>query len=91
MKSKINSENMIDAQKSTTAKYNLLNLDNIEETETGLWIKEQLTRIRTIIMGTDGDEEMLEAIDFLIDDNDRWIVPELADAIRAGMSPAGKS
>ena len=38
-----------------------------------LWIKEQLDRIRGFLTERDADTDMIEAVHFLIQDNERWI------------------
>lgn len=54
-------------------------LDDIEAHETVQWINEQLGRIEGLVREHGSDEEMLEAIAYLRDENDRWDVPEVEE------------
>jgi len=53
-------------------------LRDVEETETCLWIHEQLNRMRELLVEHGADSEMLDAVDYLVDDNKGWINPEIA-------------
>lgn len=66
-------------------------LDDIEEAETGLWLHGQLSRIRAVLEGLDSDKEMLDAIDYLIEENERWIDPDIANAVRSGVFRSGEA
>jgi hypothetical protein len=62
-----------------TAKHErIVSLDDVEETETSLWVLEQLNRIQELVVEHGADDEMLEAVEYLIEDNDRWINPKTA-------------
>jgi hypothetical protein len=45
-----------------------ITLDDIDEAETALWLAAQLIRVRAFAQKHDADDEMLEAIDYLIDE-----------------------
>jgi hypothetical protein len=66
-------------------------LEDIEETETGLWVEQQLSRIRDFLVARAADSEMLDAVDYLREDNERWIDPEIAQELRAGRLHSGKA
>jgi hypothetical protein len=73
------SETSATAQTELTAKRSeIASLDDVEETATSLWIHEQLNRIRELLVEHGADDEMLDAVDYLIEDNERWINPEVA-------------
>ena len=56
-------------------------LERLQEAETTLWVKEGLDRLEEHVRATGGDEELLDLIEYLKDDNDYWLDPELvADA-----------
>jgi len=38
-------------------------IEDIEETETGLWVEQQLNRIHDFLVERDADSEMLDAVD----------------------------
>jgi hypothetical protein len=62
-------------------------LEDIEETELSIWLAAQLVRIRDFLFKVEADgvdSEMLDAIDYLIDDNDRWIDPQIARDLKSG-------
>lgn len=67
------------------------NLNEIEEAETGLWLHEQLSRIRAVLVELDSDEEMLDAIDYLIEENEQWIDPDIANAVHSGIIRSGEA
>jgi hypothetical protein len=74
----------------TTAKNDRsVSLDDIEETETSLWLLEQLNRIQKLLEEHGADDDMLDAVEYLIEDNDRWISPEIA--ARLGSTPTGNA
>ena len=56
-------------------------LNEIEETETSLWIHGQLNRIHQLIVENGADDEMLDAVNYLIEDNKGWINPEIAELL----------
>jgi hypothetical protein len=60
----------------------MASIEDIEETETSIWIRNQLQRIRDFLQENGGDDEMLDAIDYLEDDNERWIDPKIEKAPR---------
>jgi hypothetical protein len=55
-----------------------VSLDDIEETAISLWLLEQLNRIQKLLEEHGSDDEMLQAVEYLIEDNERWISPEIA-------------
>lgn len=67
------------------------NLQEIEETETSLWVGDQLSRIRGFLLEGGADCEMVGAIDYLIEDNDRWIDPQIAEDLRTGKLRPGEA
>jgi hypothetical protein len=64
-------------------------LDDIQETAVSLWVLEQLTRIQKLLEEHGADVEMLDAVEYLIWDNDRWICPEIA--ARLGSTRTGEA
>lgn len=60
-------------------------LEDIEEHETALWIDEQLGRIEALILEYGADDEMLEAISYLREENDRWSIPQVEEMEQAGL------
>ena len=60
-------------------------LEDIEEHETALWIDEQLGRIEALILEHGADDEMLEAISYLREENDRWSIPQVEEMEQAGL------
>ncbi|TNF03800.1 MAG: hypothetical protein EP321_08980 [Sphingomonadales bacterium] len=60
-------------------------LEDIEEHETALWIYEQLGRIEALVRAHGADDEMLEAISYLRDENNRWSIPQVEELERAGL------
>jgi hypothetical protein len=66
-------------------------LEDIEETETGLWVDDQLSSIRDFLVAHAAESEMLDAVDYLREDNQRWINPEIAQDLRAGRLHSGEA
>lgn len=64
-------------------------LQDVEETEDALRIREQLNRIRIFLLEGDADDEMVNTVDYLIEDNDRWISPEIEKDLLAGKLKGG--
>lgn len=60
-------------------------LEDIEEHETARWLDEQLGRIESLIREHGADDEMLEAICYLRDENDRWTIPRVEELERTGL------
>jgi hypothetical protein len=58
-----------------------VSLRDVAETQTCLWIHEQLNRIRGLLVEREADDEMLDAVDYLVEDNKGWINPEIAEAL----------
>jgi hypothetical protein len=55
-------------------------LENIDEAKTGLWVEQQLNRIRRYLVEHGADDEMLDAIDFLLEENaELWLDPQIAE------------
>ena len=77
--------------KASSNRVRTTSLEDIEETETGLWIEHQLCRIRGFLVEHGADEEMLDAIEYLREENDRWIDPKIAKDLRAGKLHAGEA
>jgi hypothetical protein len=63
-----------------------ITFDDIEGTETTLWLRTQLVRIREFMLAHDAaeDEEMMEAIDYAIEENERWCDPTVATDLGSG-------
>jgi hypothetical protein len=66
-------------------------LQEIEETETSLWVGHQLNRIRGFLLEGGADCEMVAAVDYLIEDNDGWIDPQIAEDLRTGKLRPGEA
>lgn len=64
-------------------------LEDLEEAETGLWVKAGLDRLEELVRATGGDEELLDIIDYLREDNEQWIDPEFAE--KAAQAPTALS
>jgi len=64
-------------------------VNEIEETETSLWVHEQLNRMKMLLVEHGADVEMLDALEYLIEDNKGWINPEIA--MRLGSTSAGEA
>jgi len=60
-------------------------LEDIEEHETARWLDEQLGRIEALILEHGADDEMLEAISYLREENDRWSIPQVEEMEQAGL------
>jgi hypothetical protein len=56
----------------------------IAETEICSWVEQQLKRVREFFAGHDADAEMLDAVAYLLEENDRWIDPKIAKHLLAG-------
>ena len=66
-------------------------LEDIEETETCLCVEQQLERVHAFLVERGADSEMLDAIEYLREDNDRWIDPKIAEDLRTGRLHSGEA
>jgi hypothetical protein len=73
----------------TAKRSGIASIDDVQETETSLWIHEQLNRIRELLVEHGADDEMLDAVDYLVEDNKGWIDPEIA--ARLGSAGIGEA
>lgn len=62
-------------------------LENLQEAETYLWVKEGLDRLHKLLQSIDADDDLLDLIDYLKEDNEYWVNSELlADAAQSPKS-----
>jgi len=61
-----------------------ITLDDVEEHETARWLDEQLDRIERLVREHGADDEMLEAIQYLRDENEWWASPDVEELDRSG-------
>jgi hypothetical protein len=66
-------------------------LEDIAEAEATLWIERQLSRIRARLSEYGADDDMLKAVNYLLEENDRWLNPRIADDLRAGRLHSGEA
>jgi hypothetical protein len=64
-------------------------LENLQEAETYLWVKEGLERLDKLLQSIDADDDLLDLIDYLKDDNEQWCDPEMLE--QAEQSPKSLS
>jgi hypothetical protein len=74
---------------SDTAFQRAFELRDVVETEDAMWVREQLKRIRAFLAEGDADEEMVDTVDYLIEDNERW--PESEKELLAGKLQGGEA
>jgi hypothetical protein len=59
-------------------------LQEIEQAETGLWVEQQMNRVRDLLVKHGADVEMLDAVDYMMEENSDWIDDRIAEDLRAG-------
>ena len=64
-------------------------LENLQEAETYLWVKEGLERLDKLLQSIDADDDLLDLIDYLKDENEQWCDPEMLE--QAEQSPKSLS
>jgi hypothetical protein len=64
-------------------------LENLQEAETYLWVKEGLERLDKLLQSIDADDDLLDLVDYLKDDNEQWCDPEMLE--QAEQSPKSLS
>jgi hypothetical protein len=64
-------------------------LENLQEAETYLWVREGLERLDKLLQSIDADDDLLDLIDYLKDDNEQWCDPEMLE--QAEQSPKSVS
>ena len=77
----------IDSEQPEDPAKQAVSLGDIEETETSLWLHEQLNRMQKLLVEHGADVEMLDAVEYLIEDNNGWINPEIQ--MRLGSTRTG--
>ena len=60
-------------------------LESIEAHETARWLDEQLDRIEALVREHGADDDMLEAINYLRDENGQWATSDVGELERAGL------
>jgi hypothetical protein len=63
----------------------------MEQTETGLWVEQQLNRVRDLLAKHGADDEMLDAVDYLMEEDGDWIDDRIAKDLRAGNLRSGQA
>jgi hypothetical protein len=66
-------------------------LRDADETEDAMRIREQLNRIRVFLVERDADDEMVDTVNYLIEDNESWISPEIEKGLLAGKLQGGEA
>ena len=62
-----------------------LDLQDIEEAETCIWIDHGLLRVKRLVLDHGGDQELLDVIEFLLSENkDTWGNPKVDELLRSG-------
>lgn len=64
-------------------------LENLQEAETYLWVKEGLDRLDKLLQSIDADDELLDLVDYLKEDNEQWCDPDMLE--QAEQSPKSLS
>ncbi len=54
-------------------------LENLQEAETYLWVKEGLDRLDKLLQSIDADDDLLDLIDYLKEDNEFWCVTDMLE------------
>ena len=54
-------------------------LENLQEAETYLWVKEGLERLDKLLQSIDADDDLLDLIDYLKDENEQWCDPDMLE------------
>lgn len=66
------------------------NLEDLDEAEFAIQQRELLNKAREFLIDHDADEELVEAINQAIDDNDHWIVPDHESYIGTALTSTTK-
>jgi hypothetical protein len=53
------------------------NIKLFEETENAIFVREQLNRIRALLLDVDADKDMIGVIEYMIKENNQWINQEV--------------
>ncbi|MFA5957686.1 hypothetical protein [Hyphomicrobium sp.] len=68
-----------------------LNLEDIEEAQICVHQRQLLFRVRQFLLEHSAGEELLEAVDQAMEDNEQWGVPEVEEAILDGRIKGGSA
>lgn len=64
-------------------------LENLQEAETYLWVKEGLDRLDKLLQSIDADDDLLDLVEYLKEDNEQWCDPDMVE--QAAQSPKSLS
>ena len=57
-------------------------LEDLEEAETALWVREGLDLLENFVRSHNGDDDLLDLIAYLKVDNEQWSNPEFEEQAR---------
>lgn len=61
-------------------------LDDIEETEFAILQRDRLNQVLDFLVAHDADDDLVEAVEQALEDNDRWLSPDTESFIEETLS-----
>lgn len=68
-----------------------LNLEDIEEAQICVHQRQLLLKVRQFLLEHSAGDDLLEAVDLAMEDNEQWGVPEVEEAILDGRIKGGSA
>jgi hypothetical protein len=62
-------------------------LDDIEETEFAILQRDRLNQVLDFLVAHDADDDLVEAVEQALEDNDRWLSTDTESFIEETLSP----
>jgi hypothetical protein len=68
-----------------------LDLEDIDEAQTCIRQRQSLMEVRRFLLEHDAGEDLIEAVDLALEDNEQWAIEDVEDAIQSGLIKAGST
>ncbi|WP_409561753.1 hypothetical protein [Hyphomicrobium sp. MC8b] len=66
-------------------------LQDIDEAQMCIRQRQLLMKVRRFLNKHEASEDFIEAVDQALEDNERWAIPDVEDALRSGLIKVGSS
>jgi hypothetical protein len=71
------------------SKIKYLSLEDIDEAQTCIRQRQSLMEVRRFLLEHGAGEDLIEAVDLALEDNEQWAIEDVEDAIQSGLIKAG--
>lgn len=67
------------------------NLEDIDEAQTCIRQRQSLMKVRRFLLEHGAGEDLIDAVDLALEDNEQWAIEDVEDAIQSGLIKAGST